>query len=345
MKIAIVTINNPSLESAKKLLPILSSHQCTIFNKSNDEDGFIIYKKLDDILANAWENFDAILFIMATGAVIRKVAPYLKDKASDPAILIMTLDLKRVIPLISGHLGGANELSIEISDTISGCINFVTTASDQIKVLSFDMFAKKMGYKISNLKSLAEVSNRIINKELVQVVTYPAVQNRLKEFEGYRDENFKFISPDRLNLLDINIPTVYITPQKLNNSSLQLHPQKIVLGLGMNRDTSEIEIDLSVKRFCLEHSLDMEQIDLLASFEAKSDEIGLLEFAKNINKDIKFFSSEDINELEEKFSPSEATRFFNIKGVAEPASLLASEEKTLFLAKRIYGNVTIASSF
>jgi len=345
MKIAIVTINNPSLESAKRLLPILSSHKCTIFNKSDDSNGFIIYKKLDDILTNAWYDFDAIIFIMATGAVIRKVAPHLKDKASDPAVIIMTLDLKRIIPLLSGHLGGANELSVEITNSIDGCVNFVTTASDQIKVLSFDMFAKKMGYTISNLKSLAEVSNKIINKEIVQVVTYPIIEEKLKKFNGYKDENFKFISPDRLDLLNTDITTVYITPQKLNNSSLQLHPQNIVLGLGMNRGTTAKEIELSVKRFCLEHSLDMEQINLLASFDAKSDEVGLLEFARNINRDIKFFSSEDINELEENFTPSEATRFFNIKGVAEPTSLLASEEKTLFLAKRIYGSVTIASSF
>ena len=345
MKIAIATINNPSLESAKKLLPALKNHECTVFNKVQESDGFVKFDKVDDILPTAWAEFDAIIFIMATGAVIRKIAPHLKDKATDPAVLIMTLDLKRIIPLVSGHLGGANELSVEITNSIDDCVNFVTTASDQVKVLAFDMFAKKMGYEISNLKSLAEVANRIINKLQVQVVTYPSVMQELKKFEGYDEESIVFFTPDDLQDFDLEMPTVYITPQKLSNNSLQLHPREIVLGLGMNRGTESKEISLAVKRFCYEHSLSLENVTTLASFEAKADEVGLLEFAKEMDIELKFFSEGEINALEQEFSPSQATKFFNIKGVAEPASLLASKNKTLFLSKRIYGGVTIATSF
>jgi cobalt-precorrin 5A hydrolase len=345
LKIAIVTINNPSLESAKRLLPILKSHDYIVFNKAQSSDRFVKFDKVDDILATAWAEYDAIIFIMATGAVIRKIAPHLKDKASDPAILIMTLDLKRIIPLVSGHLGGANELAQEISSNIKECVNFVTTASDQIKVLALDMFAKKMNYDISNLKALAEVSNRIINKQIIQVVSYPAIIEKLKSFDGYKEGSIDFFSPDNLDNFDNNIASVYILPQKLANNSLQLHPKSISLGLGMNRDTPAKEIKLCVYRFCFEHSISLENIINLASFEAKADEVGLLEYAKDVNKELKFFNADEINELQQEFSPSQATKFFNIKGVAEPASLLASKDKTLFLSKRIYGAVTIAASF
>jgi len=111
----------------------------------------------------------------------------------------------------------------------------------------------------------------------------------------------------------------------------------------MNRNTSKEEIDLAVKRFCFEQSLDISQIHNLSSFIAKSDEVGLLEYAQG--KELLFFDEEQINALEQTFSPSQATKFFNIKGVAEPASILASKNKTLFLSKRIYGNVTVAASF
>ena len=349
MKIAIATINNPSLEAAKKLLPFLKNHECHVFNKSQEQPEldakFHIFKKVDDILPTAWAEFDAIIFIMATGAVIRKIAPHLKDKATDPAVLIMTLDLQRIIPLVSGHLGGANELASELSEQIEGCVNFVTTASDQIKVLAFDMFAKKHNLEISNLKSLAEVSNAIINKKQVQVVTYPCMIDALKAFEGYQEENFVFVSPDDLENFRSDIPTLYITPQRLANSSLQLHPQEITLGLGMNRDTPKEEITNAVKRFLYEHGLAFEQVSKLASFTAKSDEVGLLEFASSTQRELEFFDEESINALSEEFSPSQATKFFNIKGVAEPASLLASKNRTLFLSKRIYGAVTVAASF
>ena len=349
MKIAIATINDPSLQSAKRLLAYLSSHECHVFNKSQDYEEmgaqFFIYKKVDDIMPKAWSEYDAIIFIMATGAVIRKIAPHLKDKATDPAVLIMTLDLKRVIPLLSGHLGGANELASELTSQIEGCVNFVTTASDQMKVLAFDMFAKAHNFSISHLKSLAEVSNAIINKKQVQVVTYPCMMNLLKSFEGYKEENFLFISVDDLEHFTEEIPTVYITPQKLANSALQIHPNEVALGLGMNRGTSEQEIANAVKRFCYEHGLEPTQIVKIASFRAKADEVGLLEYAEKENLALEFFDEDAINALTQEFSPSQATKFFNIKGVAEPASLLASKNKTLFLSKRIYGGVTVAASF
>ena len=346
MKIAIATINNPSLESAKKLLSILSEHSCAVFNKSQDDNRvFFKFDKVDDILPTAWSEFDAIIFIMATGAVVRKIAPFLKNKATDPAVLIMTLDLKRVIPLLSGHLGGANELADEIASKIEGCVNFVTTASDQTDRLAFDMFAKEYNYDISNLKLLAEVSNAIINKRKVQVVTYPSVVDNIKKFKGYKEDNFIFISPNNLTNLSNELPTVYITAQKLPIDALQLHPKEIVLGLGMNRDTTKDEIANAVSRFLYEHNLTFDQIKKLASFEAKSDEIGFLEYAKEKSLEIEFFTKEHINSLTQDFSPSQATKFFSIKGVAEPASLLASKNKTLFLNKRVYGNVTIAASF
>lgn len=349
MKIAIVTINNPSLLSAKKLSQYLPQHQLHIFNKSEsfeeNNTQFITYKKVDDILPSAWKNYDALIFIMATGAVVRKISPFLQDKATDPAVLIMTLDLKKIIPLLSGHLGGANELALELTHNIKECVNFITTASDQTNVLSFDMFAKHHNYKISHLKSLAEVSNTIINKQQIQVITYPSIEQQIKQFQGYKEENFIFYTPQEISNIDRNIPTVYLTPQKLNTTALQIHPQNIIIGMGMNRNTTKEEIKDVFYRFLFEHNLNREQITSLASFSAKSDEVGLLDFAKEEDLSLSFFEAEEINALEEKFSQSQATKFFNIKGVAEPSALLASKHKTLFLNKRVYGSVTIAAAF
>ena len=165
MKIAIITINGPSLKSAKRLLPTLSAYENIVFNKSDSSDGFKVYKKLDDILSTAFNEFDALIFIMATGAVVRKIAPYLKDKASDPAVVVINLELNRVLPLLSGHLGGANELAKLLEKKLPGCINFITTATDQTDTLAFDMLAKKRGWRVKNLKSLANISNKLLNNK------------------------------------------------------------------------------------------------------------------------------------------------------------------------------------
>jgi len=143
-KIAIVTINTPSLNSAKRLLPYLKEYKVDVFAK----DEFIRYKKLDDILPSLWQEYDAVIMIVALGAVVRKIAPYLKDKSTDPAILVVNLELTRVIPLLSGHLGGANELANKLANRLPKCINFITTATDQTNTIAFDMLAKKRGWQI-----------------------------------------------------------------------------------------------------------------------------------------------------------------------------------------------------
>ncbi len=108
--------------------------------------------------------------IVPVGAVVRKIAPFLENKARDPAILVVNLSLNRVIPLLSGHLGGANSLSQTVAKRLNA-INFITTASEQTKTLSFDLLAKSRGWRIENLKALARVSNRLIDKKPVKVAT------------------------------------------------------------------------------------------------------------------------------------------------------------------------------
>ena len=122
MKIALVTINKPSLASAQKLNKYLDGYDVDIYTSKktadlvpNLDDSIIAYGKLDDILAPAWETYDAIICILAMGAVVRKIAPLLKGKDVDPAVIVINLALDKIVPLLSGHIGGANELS----DTIA----------------------------------------------------------------------------------------------------------------------------------------------------------------------------------------------------------------------------------
>ena len=152
-KIAIITINKPSLNSAKRLSNILKDYKIDIYTNNKTKSlvynsNIIGYEKLDDILKLIFKKYDAIIFILAIGAVVRKIAPYIKSKEIDPAIVVINLKLNRVIPLLSGHLGGANELSNEICSKITGCINFITTASDQVKKFAFDNWVRKNRFKV-----------------------------------------------------------------------------------------------------------------------------------------------------------------------------------------------------
>lgn len=339
LKIAIISINQPSLNSASKLAEYLGEYEVDIYGKKDlehDLDSLITYEKIDHVLENGWKKYDAIICILAMGIVVRKIAPLLESKATDPAVLVMSMDLSKVIPLLSGHIGGANELSDIIASRVDGCINFISTATDQVKAHAFDMFAKKNGMKIENLERLANISNRLINKKTVKVFAPKAVYESIEN-----KTNLEFV--DEKNI-DEN--TVVISPKSLtlNTSNLTLKP-KVFIGMGCNRDTSFEDIEKAFFWFLDKHGLEKDQISNIASFEAKADEEGLLEFAKKYNFDIQFYNENEINNLEGKFSKSASTKFFGLKGVAEPSSVLVSKYKELILPKEVYEKkITIAGA-
>ncbi len=336
LKIAVITINQPSLNSACNLAPYLDSYDVEYYGKedlNHNIDNLNIYNKLDDILPDAWKTYDAIICILAMGAVVRKIAPLLIDKATDPAILVVNLALDKIVPLLSGHIGGANELANTLSSKLPNCLNFISTATDQTNTLAFEMEAKRNGWDIKNLKQLANISNRLLNKQKVAVATYKNIFNKLSN-----KENLELIKFDKI---DEN--SVIISPI-IQSRQLTLKP-KVYLGIGCNRNVSFEEIEKYVFLFLEENNLTINQIQNIASFEAKSDEVGLLELASKYNFDILFFNKDDINSLEQELSNSASTKFFGLKGVAEPSAILGSIYKELIIKKQVFNkSITIAAA-
>ena len=335
-KIAIVTINQPSLDSACRLVSVLDEYEVDVYGKkalSHTLKQLHLYNKLDDILAPAWKGYDAIIAILAMGAVVRKIAPLLEDKSTDPAVLVINLALDKVVPLLSGHLGGANELAETLTSRLPNCINFISTATDQTKTLAFEMLAKKNGWQIENLKALAKVSNRLLNKQAVKVATYP---NLFKSIPN--KDNLTLVGFDNLDL-----DTVVIAPH-ITSTSLTFKPL-VSLGMGCNRGTSFEAIEKAFNDFLAKHHLKASQIKNIASFEAKKDEQGLLDFATHHNLEITFYEKASINGLEQDFSDSASTKFFGLKGVAEPSAVLVSTYKELIIKKEVYNKeITIAGA-
>jgi cobalt-precorrin 5A hydrolase len=334
LRIAIVTINQPSLDAACKLVPYLSDYTIDVYGKkelTHDLSTLHVYNKLDDILEPAWKTYDAIICILAMGAVVRKIAPLLEDKATDPAVIVMNLNLDKVIPLLSGHLGGANALSDVIASRLPNCINFISTATDQTNTLAFEMFAKQEGLHIENLKELAAISNALLNKKEVQVQACETLFDTI-------DKKEHLVRVDQCT----SELCVNMTPFKSGRLSLK---PKVYLGIGCNRGTSCEEIEEAFIEFLKQHGLKASLIQNIASFEAKADEEGLLKFAQKYEFDIQFFNETQINALQDEFTASKATQFFNVKGVAEPSSILISRYKHLIIKKEVYNKkITLAGA-
>lgn len=341
-RIAIVSINQPGLSSSRALYRILADRYDVMqFCKIHAEDT-TSFHALDDILPTLWE-FDGIVFFLSTGIVVRKLCPFLQSKATDPAVLVMNFDHTQIVPLLSGHLGRANELANEIAKRCDNCICFTTTATDQTGTFAFDLFAKEQGFRIEHIENLAPVSNALLNRTPINCVAYPKMTATLKEFLS--GSPVHYYDPDSDFPIEWDLPTVILSPSHTDPRALVLDINNAVVGMGMNRGTPCEEIETAYFRFLDEQGVNYENVTTIASFEAKRDETGLLEFCEKQELMLRFFDSDSINALEEEFSESKAGEYFGIKGVAEPCALLASTHKELFVRKQKCGNLTLALAY
>ena len=353
--ISLITVNNPGLEAAEKtvgdLFRINPDFKIDLYNK-NDKDpeskaNYIKYSKIDEILDKVWQNSDAIIWFTATGIVVRKIARLVNSKTSDPAVLVMNLSGTQIIPLLSGHIGGANELAQQLTGVNPDLVSFITTATDSLDVFAFDNFAKKADFEIINIEKLARISNSLINGETINLLTYPKILEYLKE-QGLDTININFYNYwGNHNTINFDQPTVIMSPFSCysRNDAFRIRIKPIVLGVGLNRGTPLEELETNILDFLIEKDLKLEDVKIIASFDAKNDEEALQLFSEKYKIPLAFYAKDEINQLNEDFSESKAQEFFDIKGVAEPTAVLAAPFKTLFIRKKIYQNITIAAAF
>ena len=239
MRIAILTLTETGLKLAEKISARIGGN---IFCKGRNFDS------LKNFVADIFDKFDALIFICAAGITVRVIAPHIVSKLSDPAVIVMDERGQNVISLLSGHVGGANDLTLNIAAEIKAN-PVITTATDVENKFAVDSFAAKLG-----LRPEPKDAIKIINSAIL------------------RDEE------------------IFLTA---GNTKLNLIPQKLIAGIGCKRGTTSEKIFNAVSQACKMINQPVERIKLLASVDIKSDEVGLIEFAKNLDVEIKFFSTDE----------------------------------------------------
>lgn len=295
-----------------------------------------------------WRDYKGFIFIMATGIVVRTIAPLLEDKRTDPAVVVVDETGRFAISLLSGHIGGANRIAKEIADFLGGEA-VITTASDVNNHTSTDLWARENNLVVEDWKVLPQIGTRLLNKGLLR--TY------LDEIELKLPYDFLRVSePEIADIIVTNKRDIYgistKTPKKsgLSNSGfpgrsevqLYLRPRDLVIGIGCNSGTSEEEIDKAVRASLEAHNLSFFSINSIASIDIKSKEEGLINFAKRYGFQVRFFSAEELNLVKGVTKSQVVFEATGAYGVSESAALLASGASELLIPKQKLGNVTVA---
>ena len=279
--------------------------------------------------------------VMATGIVVRVLAPLLGGKESDPAVVVVDETGRNAISLLSGHLGGANLLAQKVAD-ITGGQPVITTATDIQGKFSFDDLAKRAGLVIENLEgiktcNMALLENRQIGlfdpggwlQRLIPAHVNLRVLMEPKEVKDlgvscwiYVDEGFAFFEPP---------------------PCLILRPKNLVVGVGCNRGTSSSEIGAAVEKVFCDSGLSLMAIRNLATVELKQDEKGLNELMEERGWSAEYYSVSELQSAGSVPRPSiMVQKHLGVESVCEKAAMLSAKTEDLLVAKEILGNVTVA---
>jgi cobalt-precorrin 5A hydrolase len=290
-----------------------------------------------------WQQHQGIVAIMATGIVVRMVAPLLRGKDTDPAVVVMDEAGKFAISLLSGHLGGANDLA-ERCAFVSGARPVITTATDVNELPSFDLLAKDHGWAIDDLSRVKTLNSLLLDNEPIAVVDTTGLVRGYFHGRGTLTFYDSFVAGLRSNAKGfLFITNSAVPPQLQSESLLVLRPRNLVLGIGCNSDTSREEIEAVILTQLKRLFLSAKSIACIATAEAKRSEPGLVACAAAFGVPLQWFSSAELNEVAVPSPPSaHALQAIGATGVAEPAALLAAPGGKLLLSKVKDSNVTLA---
>lgn len=346
MPIAIITITRNGARLGARMKPLLPDAALYALPRYMGQAGksaIPIDGTLQELIATLWQEVDGFVCIMATGIVIRMIAPLLEGKDIDPAVVVMDDAGKFAISLLSGHLGGANELAARCA-YISGARAVITTATDANELPSFDMLAKDNGWEIEDLSRVKLLNSLLLDEEPIAVVDDTGLVKSYFHGRGKLSFHDSFVSGLRSGTRGILFVTSSIIPPQLQSEGLLvLRPKNLLLGIGCNSGTKAEEILAVVNANLKRLFLSAASIKAIGTAEAKRHEPGLIAVAEAFSVPLLCYSSRELNEVSVPSPPSDhAMAAIGATGVAEPAALLSSGEGKLLLKKVKSGNVTLA---
>ena len=299
---------------------------------------------LRELLKELWPEFEGFVCIMATGIVVRLVAPLLKAKDRDPAVVVMDEAGRFAISLLSGHLGGANDLAARCAK-VTGAREVITTATDVNELPSFDTLARDQGWIIDDLSQVKGLNALLLAGEKIAVVDPSRRVQATFAGRGKLSFHHTFVAALESNATGfVFVTNRDLPPQVRAEKLLLLRPRNLTLGIGCNSGTTVEEIEAVVKSQLKRLFLSLRSVAAIGSAEAKVKEPGLLAFAANCGVELRCFASAELNGVKVPSPPSHhALDAIGAAGVAEPSALLAAGAGSRLLLKKVKsGNVTLA---
>jgi cobalt-precorrin 5A hydrolase len=254
------------------------------------------------IFAEVFPVVRRVVALMSMGIVVRGIAPLIRDKWTDPAVVVVTPDLSYAVPLLGGH-HGANDLAKELAGL--GLVPVISTATEAIGLDSVETIAGRTGCDIVNRDSTRAVNTGILDGT-TKIYSVPG-------------------------------PGIVIAGPDV---SVLVHKGDFVVGIGCRKGVTAEEVITAVRAALAETGIPQTAVMLFSTTAKKCNETGLIEGIASIPANLIFLDDDTVN-AQTTATPSKAKKI-GLVGVAEPCALAISKHRELVMKKKVFGKVTIA---
>ncbi|MBI4333982.1 MAG: cobalamin biosynthesis protein [Chloroflexi bacterium] len=346
-RIAIVALGKRGVELAKKLHWSLGDCDLYVPERFHCEDSGHSYSSVKDLLPGLFSRYRALVLFMPAGAAVRLLAPLLTDKYHDPAVVAVDEAGKFAVSLLSGHVGGANELAERVASAL-GAQAIITSAAESLETLPLDLLGKELGWQIEDRTHMTRVSAALVNGEAVALFQEAGRKDWWPASKPWPDNirrspSLAALRHSRCQGAIIITDRVYSQQQIGIEHNVVFRPRSLVLGLGCHRGLAMETLEEAIGSIFQKFDLSPLSIAAVATISSRTGEPGLTAFADKHHFPVAFLTPAQLEQVDRVPNPSGTVlRHLGLKGVCEPAALLASNGGELLVEKQKLRDLTLA---
>jgi cobalt-precorrin 5A hydrolase len=347
MKIAIITVTDSGARLAARTAEKLAG-TVDLYIKVGREGGTDgnIYEHLGELIAAIYGKYNGLVFIMAAGIVVRLIAPHIRDKRFDPAVVVMDEAGSHAISLLSGHIGGANGLARTVAAAV-GATPVITTATDVGHKPAADMLAARLRLEIEPFDQLKHINAAIVAGRKVVFFIDRCLPNVKYYVDRAAEEGVTLEPSTDLVHADRYDAAVVISDKEMYmvKPHIFLRPATLAVGVGCRQGVTSAALFTAVADACRKIGRSVKSVAVVGTSVVKEDEIGLLAMVEQMNVPLATYGNEELQRCIDTHRLDTAEfveEKIGVGNVCEAAALLASGADKLLLAKTVYDKITVA---
>lgn len=329
MRLYIISFTRTGASLSKSLAKLCEKkHQCNLYS-TKPYDTSISVASVKEFTQQAFEKADGIIFVGACGIAVRSIAPYLKHKGEDPAVVVLDEKGKFAISLLSGHRGGANALARELAGYTKGQA-VITTATDVQEKTAVDVWAKQQGLWFDDWNRAKKISIAVLEGQKISVFSDFPIFSLPEEF-------------CESEIGDLGICISFDERKKPFGETLLLIPQIVVVGIGCKKGTEAKEIEKFLFEVLEEKAISHHSICCICSIDLKQEEKGILQVCNQYGWEFCTYSAEELEKAKGSFSSSDFVKHITgVDNVCERSAVLGSQGGILLHKKIARDGITLA---